>query len=373
MQYNPSFVCHRPILSDEDKRWLHRLALMFPLDRFTHDARHYEETTVDFVYTSAKIEGNTYDRIDTDNLLRLGVTAGGKRYSDAVMLINLRDGFDLVMSTDTSKPLDIDYLCDLHKVLMKDLLPSHEQGIVRTSPVTIGGSTYEPLSDAGRLRAESRFILDETNKYTDPFEKAIYLHCNLAYLQYFRDGNKRTSRMMQTAALVQAQILPLFFKDTLIEKYQRATIRYYESGDYAPYVAFFKENYELSISQLSGTYTSMPQAAATKEFNRRVSRLPDLQHTTGVGHTLWLLAQKEMALNASPTTVNWADIERRTIVDSIARHGLSPDLVGAILCQYSPGAISTDQQSAILQDIKRLAPDLQVQYRKERGGSGLEP
>lgn len=55
---------------------------------------------VDFVYTSAKIEGNTYDRIDTDNLLRFGVTAGGKRHSDAVMLVNLRNGFEQVMAIE---------------------------------------------------------------------------------------------------------------------------------------------------------------------------------------------------------------------------------------------------------------------------------
>src|ERR1035437_1027216 len=98
MQYNPSFVGHRPILTDEDKLWLHGLASKVSLAQFRSDARSYEETIVDFVYTSAKIEGNTYDRIDTDNLLRLGVTAGGKRYSDAIMLINLRDGFGRVMA-----------------------------------------------------------------------------------------------------------------------------------------------------------------------------------------------------------------------------------------------------------------------------------
>ena len=107
MQYNPSFVGHRPILTDEDKLWLHGFASKFPLDRFKGDARSYEETIVDFVYTSAKIEGNTYDRIDTDNLLRLGVTAGGKRYSDAIMLVNLRDGFGEIMATEATTELNL--------------------------------------------------------------------------------------------------------------------------------------------------------------------------------------------------------------------------------------------------------------------------
>lgn len=373
MQYNAAFVGHRPILTDDDKLWLHGLASKFSLERFKNDARSYEETIVDFVYTSAKIEGNTYDRIDTDNLLRLGVTAGGKRYSDAIMLVNLRDGFGKIMATEATTELDLDYLCDLHKVLMKDLLPVHEQGIVRTTAVTIGATTYEPPADSGRLRSEIKFILPEANKYSDPFEKAIYLHCNLAYLQYFRDGNKRTSRMMQTASLVQANTLPLFFNDTLIGKYQRATIQYYETGDYAPYVSFFKENYELAISKLLGEHSPALSVHESEEFDRRVSQLPDLRKSVGAAHTFWLLAQEAISSGGSANAVNWPDVERRAIVESIQQNGQSPDGVGAVICKYSPGASSTEKQQAILDDIKRLAPSLQAEYAKARGEKRCEP
>ena len=186
MQYNPKFVAYRPILFDDDKHILYRLAQAYSLDEFRVSVRNYEEMTVDFVYTSAKIEGNTYDRVDTDNLLRKGITAGGKRYSDAVMLINLRVGFDRVMSIASDTPLSHDYLCDMHKILMKDLLPVHQQGLGRQGAVRIGATVYEPLSDPGRLRTEVKFILSEAEKYGDVFEKAIYLHCNLAYLSISR-------------------------------------------------------------------------------------------------------------------------------------------------------------------------------------------
>ena len=252
MHYEPAFVAHRPILAPDERDYLHHLSGQYPLARFQTDARNYEEAQIDFVYTSAKIEGNTYDRLDTDNLLKLGITAGGKRYSDAVMLLNLRNGFDMVMAADSATRLDDDYLCALHKVLMKDLLPAHEQGIVRTSAIIIGASRYRPLPDAQRLRTELHAILTEAEKYADPFEKAIYLHCNLAYLQYFRDGNKRTARMMQTVAMAQAGVMPLLFSDTLIDQYLRAIVSYYETGHYSPYVAFFKENYALTIARLSG-------------------------------------------------------------------------------------------------------------------------
>ena len=119
MQVAPSFTSHRSILTDVDQQWLDRLAKVSPLTRFKADQRNYEETVVDFVYASAKIEGNTYDRIDTDNLLRFGVTAGGKRYSDAVMLVNLRNGFETVMNIAPADQRDLDDVCDLHKVLIR--------------------------------------------------------------------------------------------------------------------------------------------------------------------------------------------------------------------------------------------------------------
>ena len=252
MQYDPTHLTARPILTEDQRATLHAMAKACPIRTVLSDNRHFEEWMVDFVYTSAKIEGNTYDRIDTDNLLRLGITAGSKRYSDAKMLINLREGFSMAMKADASARLDEDYLCDLHKALMMDLLPASQLGLVRSGPVTIGASTYRPLSSPVRLKEEVKALFAENEKYPDAFERAIHLHCNLAYLQFFHDGNKRTARLMQTAALAQSGILPLFFRDTLIDQYQRATVTYYETGKYDAYASFFMNNYSIVASQMLG-------------------------------------------------------------------------------------------------------------------------
>jgi len=250
MRYNPAHLVHREILTEDQRALLHAMAATCPIGQLIGDNRHYEEWMVDFVYTSAKIEGNTYDRIDTDNLLRLGITAGSKRYSDAKMLVNLREGFSIVMKADARTQLNEDYLCDLHKALMTELLPVSQQGLVRTGPVTIGASSYRPLSDPLKLKDELKALFAENERYNDPFKRAIHLHCNLAYLQFFHDGNKRTARLMQTAALVRSGVMPLFFRDTLIDQYQRATVGYYETGSYEPYAAFFMKNYEIVAAQM---------------------------------------------------------------------------------------------------------------------------
>ena len=77
--------------------------------------------------------------------------------------------------------------------------------------------------------------------------------------------------------------------------------------------------------------------------------------------------------SGSVHSVNWPDIERRAIVKSITQNGHSPDGVGAVICKYSPGASSMEKQQGILEDIERLAPDLQAQYAKTHGDRGSAP
>ena len=352
MQYQPAYAAARPILTAEEKAQLAALARRYPLATFRADTRNYDELAVDFVYTSAKIEGNTYDRLDTDNLLRLGITAGGKRYSDAVMLLNLRHAFEHVMQTEAHTRLDMDYLGNLHHMLMDGLLPAHEQGIVRTSPVSISGPRYRPPADPLQLRTEAKYILEQADQYRDPFEQAIYLHCNLAYLQYFRDGNKRTARLMQTAALVRGVVMPLFFHDSLIERYQRATVHYYESGDYAPYIAFVKDNYRLTIESLTGADTL---ARLWDDHARaRTDALAALQHGTPAERLFYQHAEEAIARAGDVAQVNWAETERRTLTAAL-EHDISISDIVRVLCQHSPGATTPTRQAALDEDARRLA------------------
>ena len=67
----------RRLLSNAQWSALYEASESCPIGTILNDARNLEELTVDFVYTAAKVEGNSvYDRIDVDNLLRGGVTAG---------------------------------------------------------------------------------------------------------------------------------------------------------------------------------------------------------------------------------------------------------------------------------------------------------
>ena len=363
MNYDSAFTAQRPIIGSADTRRLHELAARFPLEHLRIDTRTYEECAIGFVHTSARIEGNAYEKHDADTLLRLGLTAGGKRFTDALMLLNLLDGFKQAAGATADTPLDMEWLAALHATITRGLLPEGERGAARTRAVAIRSTRYQPLTGARRLRGELARILQQADSYTDPFERAIYLHCNIAYLQYFSDGNKRCARLAQTAALVQDNVLPLFFEERLAEQYLRATIAYYETGDYTPYVSFFMENYAQNIAKLTGEYhLGADEIGGSAEFRRRIARLPDLQNASGAAYTFWRMVQESMNGAAGQgRDINWPAIERRTIVDSIAHYGQSPDAVANALCTHSPGACTPEAQETLREEIRRLAPTLRQQ------------
>jgi len=255
MQYQYSFIEYQKILSDAEKALLQDLSEKYTFAQFVQDSRNFKELAIDFVYTSAKIKGNTYERVDTDNLLRLGITAGGKRYSDAVMLLNLKEAYNKIINIDFYNLVNYEYLCNLHKIITQKLLPDFEQGTIRDLPVRFKEqfTKYKPLPNNNNsvIHEELKHLFNNANLFNNPFEQAIYLHCNLAYLQCFIEGNKRTARLMQDAVLVRSDNLPLFFSDSLIDDYQRALAQYYETGEYKAYVDFFIKNYSLVINNLT--------------------------------------------------------------------------------------------------------------------------
>lgn len=91
MLYNPNFLNNSVILSDNQKEKLEFLANEFSLNDFTNNARLIDKISFDFIYSSAQIEGNTYTKADTLALIEDGITANGKKYTDAKMIINLRN------------------------------------------------------------------------------------------------------------------------------------------------------------------------------------------------------------------------------------------------------------------------------------------
>ena len=208
-------------------------------------SKEIKELAVVWSYYSGRIEGNTYSFVETETLLKDDITSP-KRYEDAKMLKNLYNTFIAevqYIKNGNKEIIDKRFLLEIHSTLISDLVDNRERGIIRRRPVRIMGTDYTPPQSEFEIEDKLNEIIDTQNDISNPLEKAIYLHCNLAKLQPFIDGNKRTARLVESVALMNEDIIPIFSTNNVdINNYRTGVLHFYETGDYAAYADYFLEN-----------------------------------------------------------------------------------------------------------------------------------
>lgn len=202
-----------------------------------------KDLVVVWCYYSGKIEGNTYTYVETEALLKDGITSE-KSYEDAKMLKNLFNTFvselEYINKGQNQEIIDERTLFRIHQSISTGLVSNEESGCLRNRAVRISGTTYIPPKSQQEIKSKLNEILFQQEEYTNPLEKAVYLHCNLARLQPFIDGNKRTSRMVESIVLMNADIIPVYSaKDSDMLSYRRGLIAFYETEDYSKYADYF--------------------------------------------------------------------------------------------------------------------------------------
>ncbi len=205
-------------------------------------------------YYSGKIEGNTYTYVETEVLLKDDVTSP-KRYEDAKMLKNLYNGFvTIVEQILKGGRIDIDHrsVLTIHSMVIDLLVPVVDKGGLRSKAVGITGTKYSPPREADEIQERFNDILSGQYRYINPMERAVYLHCNTARLQPFIDGNKRTSRFLESIVLMNNDLIPVYssFDEDLLD-YRKALIHFYETEDYRPYADYFLNRQIRRINDMS--------------------------------------------------------------------------------------------------------------------------
>lgn len=202
-----------------------------------------KELAVAWCYYSGKIEGNTYTYVETEALLKDGITSE-KKYEDAKMLKNLYNIFigelEYILREKNKEKIDERTLLRVHTNISNELVSNEESGKYRSRAVAVRGTEYIPPKNSLEINMEMNRIFFEQENIKNPLEKAVYLHCNIARTQPFIDGNKRTSRMIESICLMNADIIPVYSaKEADIIAYRKALVNFYETKDYSQYVDYF--------------------------------------------------------------------------------------------------------------------------------------
>jgi len=246
--YNPNYLENIDIFTPNEIKLLEELNEKVSLEKFLKNRSYIDKFGLDFIHTSALIEGNTYDKLDTQALLQYGRTAGGKKYSDAKMILNIREAYEIFITKDLKPSKQT--LKDLHYILSAEMIPENARATPRDSEVTILGCNYIPLATKAKLDDELNYLFKVASTIKNPFNKALYIHNNLAYLQYFTDCNKRTARLMLNVVLKDTLNMIYIPDEESVKEYLKSIVTYYETGNYTLFKKYFINSYKKVIEMI---------------------------------------------------------------------------------------------------------------------------
>lgn len=207
--------------------------------------KEFERLLIELSWKSSQIEGNTYDLLDTEQLLKYNIAAPNHTQEEAIMLLNhkvaieyTREHSDLFTQLTTSK------IVDIHTLLTQKLGISKS---IRNRLVRITGTKYTP--------PDNQFVLEEAldklcrlvNAIDNVFEKALRVLLLISYLQPFDDGNKRTARLAANALLMAAGCCPLSYRSISPSDYKKSILLFYELNNVNAFKEIFIEQYKFAV------------------------------------------------------------------------------------------------------------------------------
>lgn len=281
---------------------------------------------IDLSWASSHLEGNTYSRLDTLELITHGKAATGKAALETQMILNHKAAIELLVDNIDSLELNRYSLLNLHSALAENLLPNPaDEGRVRLHAVDIGKSVYRPLSTPQQLDAELDLLLHKANQILDPFEQSFFMMVHLPYLQPFADINKRTSRLAANLPLFRANLCPLTFLDVPEQAYSRATLGLYEMA--------------------------------------RVELLRDLYLWAYERSTQEYLAIRQDLVEPDPLRLAWRSLLKQTIYQVVCNPATEPlDIIRQQVSLQVPAAERHAVQALIVEELRRLHEGVLARY-----------
>ncbi|HWO24273.1 MAG TPA: Fic family protein [Kofleriaceae bacterium] len=223
---------------------------------------------VDLSWASSRLEGNTYTRLDTQNLIELGQQAAGKDQREAQMILNHKAAIEMLVDNVDDVGFNRYTICNLHALLADNLLPASAAGRVRRIEVSISGTVYQPLAIPQRLEELFDLLLTTAAAIRDPFEQAFFVMVQLPYLQPFEDVNKRVSRLAANIPFIKQNLVPLSFVDVPDRDYVEGLLAVYELNRLELARDVFLWAYERSCQRYTVVRDALPQPDPLRLRNR---------------------------------------------------------------------------------------------------------
>ncbi len=158
---------------------------------------------------------------------------------DVQKIVNLKHAWEFIMDYDVEcYPTSYALLCQINGLVEEAI--SYNAGKIRSTPVTIGGSSYiPPIPFEYKVKEDIETIINSAED--DDITKAAKLVAYTMKTQTFIDGNKRTAVIFGNHYLISHGAGLMVVPVEKIEKYKTLLLDYYEDRSEELIEFFIKE------------------------------------------------------------------------------------------------------------------------------------
>ena len=188
---------------------------------------------VDSIWKSANLEGLGTTFPKTEAILANAPTT--TKTEEVLFVNNMKRAWQFLL--DNLEYNNCIMLLREFDKIVGELLFSYA-GEIRTIPVQIGGTSWEPEIPHTGIIMES---INEIERIEDLELRALKYFCYIARTQMFIDGNKRVAQLMANKVLIEYNIGIFQIPIEKLEEFKGLLIDFYETGNDAKIIGFMKE------------------------------------------------------------------------------------------------------------------------------------
>ena len=183
---------------------------------------------VDYIWKSANLEGIGVTYPETQAIYDGGVV-NGLTVDKIIAINNLKYAWQFIL--ENSKLEDnFHILCHIHKLTCEKLVLEQNLGKLRTTPVNIGGTSWQPdFPFESDIKEELTQILNQPEKTKTEIALEIMLY--IMRKQMFIDGNKRVAMLFANKIMIDNGCGIISIVQENQPTFFTKLIKFYETGD----------------------------------------------------------------------------------------------------------------------------------------------
>lgn len=192
---------------------------------------------VDYIWKSANLEGIAVTYPDTQTIYD-GFSVSGYKLEEINAINNLKKAWQFILN-DVDIDLNFAYICKINELVGENVF--YNPGVIRTTPVNIGGTGWKPdFPIETKIKEELEELL--SNNEISKTEQAINVMLWVMRRQMFIDGNKRTAMLIANKIMIENGCGIISIPIEKQNEFYKLLIIYYETNDSSIISKFIYDN-----------------------------------------------------------------------------------------------------------------------------------